>query len=173
MNIGIGIHIDDLCASLLARLQQHGCSLAIAESCTGGLISDLMTNIPGASAVFKAGIVAYSEESKIQMLGIDPGLIAQHGAVSDETSRAMAAQMRMRANVDYAIATTGNAGPSALEGKPCGMVYIAVSSAKALYSRELRCAGDRRANKKESAVSALTLLQEILDKELPDAEKTI
>lgn len=161
--------IDKTVRLLLPLLQQHGCSLAVAESCTGGLIADLLTDIPGASAVFTAGIIAYAAEAKVQLLGLDPAQIAVHGVVSDLTARAMAQQMRLRAGTDYAIATTGNLGPSSLEGKPCGLVYVAACSAKTLCSRELRCSGNRRANKQESALAALTLLKELLDGELPDA----
>jgi PncC family amidohydrolase len=159
-----------LTASLLERLRRNGRSLAVAESCTGGLIADLITNISGASAVFKAGIVAYTPEAKIHLLGIDPELIARHGVVSDEVARSMAERMRLLADTDYAVATTGNLGPTMLEGKSCGLVYIAVSSAKTLYSRELQLAGDRLANKQEAALAALSLLEDMLNKEFPDAE---
>lgn len=162
---------ENITAALLARLHNDGLSLAAAESCTGGRIADLITDVPGASAVFTAGIVAYTPEAKMNLLSIDPGLIARHGVISDEIARAMAERMRLIAGADYAIATTGNLGPAALEGKPCGLVHIAVSSAKALYSRDLQCAGDRATNKQEAALAALRLLKEILDRELPDAEK--
>lgn len=158
-------------AALLDRLRHAGRSLAVAESCTGGLIADLITDIAGASAVFKAGIVAYSPEAKIHLLGIDAALIARHGVVSNEIACAMAERMRLLAETDYAIATTGNLGPTVLEGKPCGLVHVAVSSAKTLYSRELQYGGDRRTNKQDAALAALNLLKDMLNKELPDAEK--
>lgn len=161
--------IDETVRQLLTLLQRHGYSLAVAESCTGGLIADLLTDIPGASAVFTAGIIAYAAEAKVQLLGLDPAQIAIHGVVSDQTVRAMAGQMRLRAGADYAIATTGNLGPSSLEGKPCGLVYVAACSGKTLYSRELRCTGSRRTNKRESAFAALTLLKGLLDEELLNA----
>lgn len=162
---------ENITAALLARLHNEGLSLAVAESCTGGRIADLVTDIPGASAVFKAGVVAYSADAKTHLLGVDPKIIAAHGVVSAITACAMAAGIRLRGGADYAIAITGNLGPAVLEGKPCGLVHIAVSSAKALYSRDLQCAGDRAANKQEAALAALRLLKEILDRELPDAEK--
>jgi len=161
--------IDETVRLLLPKLQQHGRSLSVAESCTGGLIADLLTDAPGASAVFTAGIIAYATQAKVELLGLDPAQIAIHGVVSDQTARAMAEQMRLRAGTDYAIATTGNLGPSSLESKPCGLVYVAACSGKTLSSREVHCTGSRRANKRESALAALTLLKELLDKELSHA----
>lgn len=105
-------------------------SLAVAESCTGGLLAHRLTNVPGASEVFLAGYVTYANEAKADVLQVDPGLIKQHGAVSAEVARAMAAGARSRAGATYALATTGIAGPSggSVE-KSVGTVFIGLALA--------------------------------------------
>jgi nicotinamide-nucleotide amidase len=103
--------------------------LATAESCTGGLIADRITNVPGASGVFIAGYVCYANQAKINMLDVDPKLVEKHGAVSEPVARALAEHARACAGSDYALATTGVAGPTGgSPQKPVGTVYIALAS---------------------------------------------
>jgi nicotinamide-nucleotide amidase len=114
---------------LVATLTQRGETLAIAESCTGGAIAHRLTNVPGSSAVFLQGFVTYANEAKTRSLGVSAELLAQHGAVSEPVARAMAEGARDASGADYAISTTGVAGPGGgTEQKPVGTVYIAVAS---------------------------------------------
>ena len=114
---------------LVKGLTERKQTLAIAESCTGGLLANRITNVPGASEVFLAGYVTYANSAKADILGVPPKLIDEHGAVSEPVARAMAEGARTRAGADYAIATTGIAGPSGgTPEKPVGTVFIAVAS---------------------------------------------
>ena len=119
---------DDLlhdAEALLSELQRRSLSLAIAESCTGGLVCGLLTEIPGSSAVLERGFVTYSNAAKSELLGIDPVLITRHGAVSEEVARAMAEGAAARATVDIAISVTGdspNATTAARNGELVSLV---------------------------------------------------
>ena len=110
-------------------LKAKGLSLATVESCTGGLLADTLTDVPGSSAYFKGGLVAYSNEAKIAW-GVDAELIARHGAVSPEVAEAMATAARLRLAADIGVGITGVAGPDELEGKPAGTVYIGIDDGK-------------------------------------------
>jgi len=140
-----------------------GLTLSVAESCTGGLISSYLTDLPGASSFFIAGIVSYSEEAKKGILSVSSATIRKYGVVSAETAKEMAERMRVTAKTDYALATTGNLGPDVLEGKEKGLVYIAASKERRTIGRELRLRGKRYENKEEASVSALKLLIELLE----------
>src|SRR6185436_3208783 len=110
------------------RLAITGFTLSVAESCTGGLIAQRLTNVPGASRYFLEGVVAYSNESKKRTLGVEPILLLEHGAVSAEVAEAMAEGVRERAGADFGLSVTGIAGPEGgSEEKPVGLVYIALS----------------------------------------------
>jgi len=134
-------------------------TIATAESCTGGLIGHLLTNVPGSSAYVLGGIIAYSNDAKAALLGVSPSTLEQHGAVSKPTALAMARGARERFEADIAISTTGIAGPTGgMADKPVGLVYIGLVS-----MREERCErhvweGDRLGNKRLSAEAALRLL---------------
>ena len=120
-----GSDLEEVVVKLLTERRR---TLAVAESCTGGCLADRITNVPGASAVFLAGYVTYSNEAKQAMLGVDPALISEHGAVSAEVAQAMAEGAREKASADFALATTGIAGPSGgSEEKPVGTVFIALA----------------------------------------------
>jgi nicotinamide-nucleotide amidase len=109
-------------------LGQKGATLATAESCTGGLLANRLTNIAGASAIFLEGFVTYSNASKTDLLGVPAGLIAAHGAVSEEVARAMAEGARSKSGATYALATTGIAGPDGgTVEKPVGTVWMALA----------------------------------------------
>ena len=138
-------------------------SLAVAESCTGGLISHYITSLPGASMFFRAGIVSYSENAKEEILKISKETLSKFGMVSEETAKEMAEQVRIIADSDYSIATTGNLGPKVLEGKDIGLIYIAVSEKGETITKQLNLNGSREENKAEAANAALYLLIELLE----------
>jgi PncC family amidohydrolase len=143
--------------------KEKGLTLSVAESCTGGLISHLLTILPGASTFFNGGVVTYSIDFKERFLGISSEIISSHGVVSEETAREMAERIRIIAKTDYSLSTTGNLGPDVLEGKEKGLVYIAVSREGSTFSREMRLRGDREENKEEAALSALKFLIETVE----------
>ena len=133
-------------------------TLSLAESCTGGLISHYITNLPGASDFFISGIVAYTGEIKKNILGVSPETLNKYGVVSAETAREMAEKVRILSRAVCAVSTTGNLGPAVLEGKEKGLVYIAASREGKTVSQELRLKGNREGNKEEAVLSALELL---------------
>ncbi len=135
-------------------------TLSVAESCTGGLICSYLTDIEGASSFFKGGIVCYWAESKIDVLRLSPETITSYGAVSSETALEMAEKVRLLFQSDYSIAATGNLGPTAIEGKEKGIVYIAISKKGQLLCRQLNLTGDRINNKVSSALTALKFIIE-------------
>jgi PncC family amidohydrolase len=137
-------------------------TVSVAESCTGGLLSHLLTKLPGSSSFFEAGIVSYSRKSKEEILGVSREIIARQGVVSEKTAKEMAKKVRALAKTDFSIATTGNLGPSVLEGKDRGLIYIAVSSSHGIIVRKLRLDGGREANKEEAARRSLELLLEVI-----------
>jgi PncC family amidohydrolase len=137
-----------------------GLTLAVAESCTGGLISHSITDLPGASRFFLAGPVTYAAEAKVRLLGIPQETIDRHGVVSAETAREMSERVRNVVGADVGLATTGNLGPDLLEGKPQGLVYVAVSVAGETIVKELWLKGERTEVKTKAATQALKLLLE-------------
>ena len=146
---------------LVKLLQQRQQSLATAESCTGGLLANRITNVPGASTVFLAGYVTYANAAKTDVLGVDLKLIEQHGAVSESVARAMAEGARTRAGANYALATTGIAGPSGgTPEKPVGTVFVALASAdhNTIVNRHF-FPNDRETFKQQTAQVAFDLLR--------------
>ncbi len=139
-------------------------TLATAESCTGGLLANRITNVAGASAVLHAGYVTYANEAKIDILGVDAELIETHGAVSEEVARAMAEGARKRARSTYALATTGIAGPDGgSKEKPVGTVYVALANEKETTVRKLFFPSDRETFKQLVAQVAFeTLRRELI-----------
>lgn len=163
---------NDLATAVHTCFRGRGLTLAVAESCTGGLLSDYLTDCPGASSFFVAGAVAYGRSAKEVFAGVSAVTIARHGMVSRETAIAMAEGIRRLAATDWSVATTGNLGPDTLEDKERGLVYIAVSGGAGTVTRELHLRGDRRRNKEEAAIAALGLLYESADCSLPPEERT-
>jgi nicotinamide-nucleotide amidase len=142
-------------------LKGHGFTIAVAESCTGGLISHRLTQVPGSSAYVDRGAICYSNRAKTEMLGVPVELIAKHGAVSHEVAAAMARGIRERANVSVGLSVTGIAGPGgATETKPVGLVYVGLDGGpQGAVTREFRFHGDRSMIKQRSTQAALDLLR--------------
>jgi PncC family amidohydrolase len=142
-----------------ARLAARGFTLATAESCTGGLLGHRITNVPGSSAYYLGGFVAYANEAKEILLGVRHETLLAHGAVSEETAREMARGARQRLGADVALSVTGIAGPTGgTPEKPVGLVYIALSAVDAESCQRHVWRGDREANKEQTAGAALRLL---------------
>jgi len=148
-------------------LSKRGKRLAAAESCTGGLIGHLITNVAGSSAYYLGGVTAYANETKIRLLGVSPVTLEKYGAVSSETVIEMARGVRNTLGADIGISVSGIAGPGGgTADKPVGTVWIGLSSPQQEYSRHYLWSGDRLAVKEQSAQAALSLLVEYLQKEL-------
>jgi nicotinamide-nucleotide amidase len=144
-------------------------TLAVAESCTGGLITDRLTDVPGSSLFLERGVVSYSNAAKVALLGVPEAAIAEHGAVSDETARLMAEGVRRLAGTDLGLAVTGIAGPAGgTETKPVGTTWIALAAGAETISRCHTFRWDRRRNKVAAAQSALLMLWRYLSGELHD-----
>ena len=136
-------------------------SIAVAESCTGGLIAKLITDVSGASAWFHEGLVTYSNAAKTRLLGVEPGLIDAHGAVSEQVARAMAEGVRQRAQTRVGLATTGIAGPGGgSPTKPVGTVHIAMATEDGTEHRQLNLPFNRERNRVVSAWATLDLLRQ-------------
>jgi competence/damage-inducible protein CinA-like protein len=142
------------------RLAVNGFTLATAESCTGGLVAERITEVPGSSVYFREGVVTYSNEAKVRMLGVPFDLIAEYGAVSAPVAEAMAEGARLRADTDFGLAVTGIAGPGGgSEEKPVGLVYIALSDDAHTEHRKLLLPGDRQLIRWRASQAALDLLR--------------
>jgi PncC family amidohydrolase len=147
-------------------LREHGLRLAVAESCTGGLISHLITNVPGSSTYFAGSVTAYANETKARLLGVSRRTLEKFGAVSAETVLEMARGIRLALAADIGISVSGIAGPDGgTPEKPVGTVWIGLSSSKEENSRHYLWSGDRLAVKEQSAQAALHLLMEYLLKD--------
>jgi nicotinamide-nucleotide amidase len=151
---------------IVKLLTQRNQTLAVAESCTGGLLANRITNVPGASAIFLAGYVCYANQAKIDMLDVDTRLIKKHGAVSEQVARALAENARACARSHYAVATTGVAGPSGgSPEKPVGTVYIALAASGETVAKRFFFPADRETFKQVTTQAALELLRRKLMKE--------
>jgi nicotinamide-nucleotide amidase len=144
---------------LADALRRRGWRIATAESCTGGMISAACTALAGSSDWFERGFVTYSNAAKTELLGVDPVLIATHGAVSEDVARAMAAGALAHAPVQLAVAVTGIAGPGgAVPGKPVGTVWLAWGTAGAIAAERLQLPGDRAAVREATVQAAIARL---------------
>jgi len=144
-------------------LSQRGLTLAVAESCTGGLLGHRITNVSGSSAYFEGGIISYSNEAKEAVLGVPREILIEYGAVSRQTALAMARGARRVLGTDLAVSVTGIAGPGgATAEKPVGLAYIALAAEAAELCDKHVWQGDRAANKEQSAEAALKLILEYL-----------
>jgi PncC family amidohydrolase len=154
---------DDLLAlsALVGEaLLAHGATVSTAESCTGGLVGHVLTEIPGSSAWYVGGAVVYSDALKHRLAGVPLELLASHGAVSAEVAEALASGIRERLGTDLGLSVTGIAGPSgATPTKPVGLVFVAVADAGGVAVERHLWDGDRSANKRASADAVLRLLR--------------
>ncbi len=146
-----------------ASCRGSGVSLATAESCTGGLVAHLITEVPGSSDYFHGALVTYADEAKLGLADVPADVLAAHGAVSAQVALAMAHGARLRLGANLAVAVTGVAGPDGgTEAKPVGLTYVAIADAAGDDVRKHVWVGDRAANKRSSAAAALTLVIERL-----------
>ena len=142
------------------RLAVGGFTLAVAESCTGGLVAHRLTEVPGSSAYFTEGVVTYSNESKTRLLGVPAKVIEEYGAVSAEVAEEMAEGVKVRASTDFGLAVTGIAGPGGgTTEKPVGLVYIALADDAHTEHRRIMLPGDRHLIRQRASQSALDLLR--------------
>jgi PncC family amidohydrolase len=169
-----GLPMDDQPApdlrALAERLQglclAGGWTVATAESCTGGLVADLLTDVPGSSGYVRGGIVSYADDVKIGQLGVPGELIRAHGAVSPHVARAMAVGARERLGATFAVSVTGIAGPDGgSASKPVGLTYVGLAGPAGIDVRRYAWPGDRAANKRSSATAAIELLVEAAEAE--------
>jgi nicotinamide-nucleotide amidase len=149
---------SELAGEAISLLIARGQTIAVAESLTGGLLAAALTAIPGASAAFRGGVVAYATDLKAAVLGVPDDLLEQHGAVHPKVAEAMAEGARSRMWTTVGVATTGVAGPDPAEGQPVGTVYIAVAGPDRTTCRELALSGDRATIRAATVDSALGLL---------------
>ncbi|MFC4766376.1 competence/damage-inducible protein A [Effusibacillus consociatus] len=151
-----GIDDEILPVAVGKRLSARGQTVSLVESCTGGLLASMITDIPGSSGYFKQSWVTYDNEAKSAQLGVPKELLLTHGAVSEECARSMAEGARSRSGSDWAISITGIAGPGgATQEKPVGLVYIAVAGPDGTTAKEFRFRGDRQQIRIRAAKNAL------------------
>ncbi len=153
--------VNDLANELIQKLSQQHLTISVAESLTGGLVAASLTQIPGASAVFKGGIIAYRDEIKQQVLKVDPALITKFTSISEPVAQSMAANVREIMNTDIGIATTGVAGPDKSDGFAPGIVFVAISIGDHKICQKLELVGDRTQIRDQSVneIFKLTLSQ--------------
>lgn len=158
-----GDPLDDLATRLQAAALAAGRTVAIAESCTGGMVAAAVTAVPGSSGYFVGGVVSYSDEAKRDLLGVDPAILDAHGAVSAQVAMAMAVGARARFAADLAASVTGIAGPGGgTADKPVGLVYIGLSTGKGVVATKHLFNGTRADVRLRSSQAALALLRDEL-----------
>jgi PncC family amidohydrolase len=151
----------DVARRLQATCLDHGLTVALAESCTGGLVAAAVTDTPGSSGYFAGGVVSYADAAKRDLLGVPPDTLAAHGAVSAQVARAMAEGARDRFGASLAGSVTGIAGPDGgSDDKPVGLTYLGVADERGIDIRRIVWTGDRAANRRDSGVALLELLLE-------------
>jgi len=153
--------VNDLAYELIQKLGQRHLTISVAESLTGGLVAASLTQIPGASAVFKGGIIAYGDEIKQKVLKVDSALITKFTSISEPVAQSMATNVRELMNTDIGIATTGVAGPDKSDGFAPGIVFVAISIGDHKICQKLELVGDRTQIRDQSvnAIFKLTLSQ--------------
>jgi competence/damage-inducible protein CinA-like protein len=148
---------------VLEECRRRGVTLATAESCTGGMVAERLTSIPGSSDVFVGSVVAYSDDVKVRELGVPEETLAQHGAVSAETAAAMASGVRERLGVEIGVAVTGIAGPGGgTEEKPVGLVYVHTETPDGGRGTSFQYPGDRDSIRRRATATALHLVRRLL-----------
>lgn len=153
-----------LAGTVVTLATDRGVTLASAESCTGGMVAAALTDVPGASAVFRGTVVAYADDVKVRALGVGPALLATHGAVSAEVARDMAEGVRARLGSDLAVAVTGVAGPGGgSAAKPVGTVWFALATAGGTTTLHRAFGGDREIVRARATVTALDMLRRAIE----------
>lgn len=156
-----GEETRELAGRVLELLRRRGETLAVAESCTGGLLGGAITAVPGSSDVFWGGVITYADGAKRHLLGVEGDVLARDGAVSERTALAMARGMRERSGADRAVSVTGIAGPGGgTEEKPVGTVWLGLAGRGGVRSELLDLSGDRAEIRRETVRRALALLVE-------------
>lgn len=143
---------------VIGALRTAGTTVATAESLTGGLVCSTLVSVAGASDVVLGGVVAYAADAKVELLGVDPELIEDHGTVNADVAAQMAFGAQERFDATYGLATTGVAGPGESEGKPAGTVHIAIAGPDGVRTTALELSGDRHAVREETVDALLSQL---------------
>jgi PncC family amidohydrolase len=150
------------------KMKELVLTVAVAESVTGGLIGSRLTDVAGSSEYFMGGVVAYSNDAKVKLLGVKRETLAEYGAVSEQTAREMAEGVRQSFGTDIGLAVSGIAGPGgATKDKPVGLMWLAISAKDHSKARSVRLSGNRLKNKTGAAEEVLKLLEEYLDSLIP------
>ena len=150
---------DTLAGVVLARLGAAGATVAVAESLTAGLLGAALTDLPGSSAVFRGGVQVYATDLKSSLGRVPAHVLAEHGAVSEQTAAALAAGVREGLGATYGLALTGVAGPDEQEGKPAGTLHVGLAGPGGVRTRSLRLPGDRARVRLLAVTAALDLLR--------------
>jgi nicotinamide-nucleotide amidase len=151
-------------AEIVRRLAARGETLAVAESLTGGLLASTVVDVPGASVVFRGGLVVYATDLKESLAGVPRSLLAERGPVDPRVALALAAGARHRCGADWGLGTTGVAGPDPQDGVAVGTVWVACAGPDGVAEvRTLRLAGDRAAIRRDSVAAAVDLLGRLVD----------
>ncbi len=153
---------QELTAQLHAELVERGATIATAESLTGGALGDLLSAAPGASDAYVGGVVSYATRVKQQLLGVGDDIVAGHGVVSAACAEQMARGVRELLGADFAVSTTGVAGPTRQEGKPVGLVFVGVADAQGALSRELHLDGERTEIRERAVLEAVRAALELV-----------
>ena len=154
---------EELLAVVLKKIKEKGCWLASAESMTGGMFAKLVTDIPGASAVFSRGVVTYTNSAKTSELDVSPETLEKYGAVSSQTAEEMVRGLSVYSGCRYCIAVTGLAGPASDEGKPVGLFYVAMMDGDKLTVKEFRSRRRTRDDIRQNACTEMTkMLYDVL-----------
>lgn len=153
----------DRVARVGEALKRRGWRLAVAESCTGGLLGHHLTNVPGSTAYFLGGVIAYRNEIKTRLLNVREETLARFGAISPQAAQEMAEGVRRLFQADLALAITGVAGPDPEEGKPPGEIYVALAGPQGVQVRRVTGGSDRLENKARAVEAALGLLETALE----------
>ncbi len=154
----------EIVEQLQDKCKKYNATIGCVESFTGGEFAAAMTEIPGASKVFKGGLITYTNEEKIRLLGLNYDFIDEFGVVSEECAREMAHRGRALLNCDYCVSFTGNAGPDALEGKPVGLIYIGISTYTRTNVYKYQLEGTRNEIQQKALLISLDLLIEMIGK---------
>ncbi len=152
-------------------LRALGGTVAVAESLTGGLVTARLVDVPGASEVLMGGVVAYAPDAKSNVLGVDPDLIERVGTVHPDVAASMATGVARVLDATWGVATTGNAGPEPSEGKPVGLVHVAVAGPSGVVTEELNLSGGRLEIREQTVDAVLSLLVARLGEESTDESR--